>query len=236
MDDLFQWSRFVENFKIIFPFITVTLKIVLYATIFGLILALLLALVRLKKIPVLYQIVNVYISFMRGTPMLLQLMLIYYGLPILLEPVVHMNITRIWDSEIFAYITFALNQGAFLSSILYSAIKAVNVGQFEAGYSVGLTWWQTFRRIVIPQAVRIALPPFCMDLVGVFHNASLVFAIGVVDTMGRAKAIGAYSGHVFEAYLAVAVIFIACSLIVRGISAVLDKKLDYNSGRKEVVK
>lgn len=233
MGDLFQWSRLFENFKIIFPFITVTFRIVIYATIFGLIIALALALVRIKKTPVVYQIASVYISFMRGTPMLLQLLLIYYGLPILLEPVLQIDITRIWDVIVFAYITFALNQGAFLSSILYSAIKAVNIGQFEAGYSVGLTWWQTFRRVVAPQAIRIALPPFCADLVALFQNASLVFSIGVIDVMGRAKTVGTASGHTFEAYLDVAIIFIVCSLIIRAVSAFANKKLDYST-RNEV--
>lgn len=232
MGDLFQWDRLIENFRMIIPFITVTFRIVLYATIFGLAIALAAALVRIKKTPVLYQLVTIYISFMRGTPMLLQLMLAYYGLPIFLEPILRININREWDSLIFAYITFALNQGAFLSSIIYSAIKAVNVGQFEAGYSVGLTWWQTFRRIVLPQAVRIGLPPFCSDLVGVFHNASLVFSIGVIDMMGRAKTIGTATGHIFEAYVDVAVIFIICSLAIRGISFWLNKKLDYSAGKK----
>ncbi|WP_230399539.1 amino acid ABC transporter permease [Novisyntrophococcus fermenticellae] len=232
MGDLFQWSRLFQNFRIIIPFITVTFRIVVYATVFGLIIALALALVRIKKIPVLYQISNLYISFMRGTPMLLQLLLVYYGLPIILEPVVHIDVTRVWDSIIFAYVTFSFNQGAFLSSIIYSAVKAVSIGQFEAGYSVGLTWWQTFRRIIVPQAVRIALPPFGSDLVGLFQNASLVFSIGVIDVMGRAKTIGTSSGHVFEAYLDVAVIFILCSLIIRGISSCCNKKLDYSAGKE----
>lgn len=235
MGDLFQWDRLFENFGIIIPFITVTFGIVIYATIFGLAIALVLALIRIKRIPVLNQIANIYISFMRGTPMLLQLMLIYYGLPILLEPILNVRISREWDSITFAYITFALNEGAFLSSIIYSAIKSVNVGQFEAGYSVGLTWWQTFRRVIVPQAIRIALPPFGQELVGLFHSASLVFSIGVIDVMGRARTIGASTGHVFEAYLDVAIIFVVFSLIIRGVSSLVDRKLDYNR-RKGVVK
>lgn len=115
-----------------------------------------------------------------------------------------------------------------MSSIIYSAIKAVSVEQFEAGYSVGLTWWQTFRRIIIPQAIRIALPPFGQELVGLFHNASLVFSIGVIDLMGRARTIGASSGHVFEAYIAVAIVFVVFSLLIRGIASFCDRKLDYS--------
>jgi L-cystine transport system permease protein len=195
-------------------------------------LGLLITLVRIKKTPVLYQIVTVYISFMRGTPMLVQLMLIYYGIPLLIDPIFGTNIGRNWNSSIFAYTTFVLNQGAFLSSIFLSAIQAIPKGQSEASYSVGLTGLQCFYRIIAPQALRIALPPFGTDFIGVLHNASLVYVIGVVDVMGRSKAIGSSSGHILEAYAFIALLFVVCSLLARLLFAMIECRLDYTGKYK----
>lgn len=232
MQDLFVWERFFDNIPKILPYLSVTFSIVACATGFGILLGLLVAIVTIKKIPVLNQLFKVYVSFMRGTPMLVQLMLIYYGLPVLLDSVLGTDINRGWDKIIFAYITFILNQGAFISAIFYSAITSISIGQTEAGLSVGLSEFQTLRRIILPQMVRIALPPFGSDLVGLFQNSSLVFLIGVTDIMGRAKTIGSATKHVLEAYLFVAVIYVAVSLVVRLIFYYLNKTLEFGRGRK----
>ncbi len=229
MGDLFSSERFLDNIPKLLPYLLVNLKVLFFATIFGVLLALLITAVRMNKIPVLYQFILVYISFMRGTPMLVQLMLIYYGLPALIDPVLGTNISREWPPILFAYTTFILNQGAFLSSIFYGAIKGVPTGQFEAGLSVGLTRLQTFRRIIVPLAIRIALPPFGSDFIGLIHNASLVYVIGVVDILGRAKSIGSASGHVLEAYVFTAIVFIVFSLSARGIFGLWGHKLDYSN-------
>lgn len=229
MGDLFSSERFLDNIPKLLPYLLENLKVLFFATIFGVLLALLITAVRMNKIPVLYRFILVYISFMRGTPMLVQLMLIYYGLPALIDPVLGTNISREWPPILFAYTTFILNQGAFLSSIFYGAIKGVPTGQFEAGLSVGLTRLQTFRRIIVPLAIRIALPPFGSDFIGLIHNASLVYVIGVVDILGRAKSIGSASGHVLEAYVFTAIVFIVFSLSARGIFGLWGHKLDYSN-------
>lgn len=227
MDKLFGWERFFENIPKILPYLSVTFLIVIYATVFGVLLAVFIVLTELKRIPVLYPFFKVYVSFMRGTPMLVQLMLIYYGIPALIDPVLGTDINRGWSAVTFAYITFILNQGAFLSAIFYGAITSVPYGQTEAGLSVGLTELQTFRRILLPQMVRIALPPFGSDLVGLFQNSSLVFLIGVTDIMGRAKSIGAATKHVLEAYVFVVIIYIVISLTIRLLFYYLNTKLEY---------
>lgn len=234
MGELFKWERFFENIPKIVPYLSVTFAIVMVATILGVLLGIVIAFINMKKIPVLHQFFKVYVSFMRGTPMLVQLMLVLYGLPILIDSAFGTNINREWGAIIFAYITFTLNQGAFLSAIFYSAITSIPYGQTEAGLSVGLTEIQTFRRIILPQMVRVALPPFGSDLVGLFQNSSLVFLVGVTDIMGRAKTIGTATKHVLEAYVFVAIIYIVISLIIRGVFRYLNYKLDFgksNQGR-----
>ncbi len=232
MGKLFVWDRFFENIPKILPYLSVTFSIVVYATLFGVLLGISIVLVQIKKIPVLVQIVKVYVSFMRGTPMLVQLMLVYYGIPALFDPVFGTNINREWGAVNFAYVTFILNQGAFLSAIFYSAITSISYGQTEAGLSVGLTEFQTFHRIVLPQMVKTAMPPFGSDLVGLFQNSSLVFLIGVTDIMGRAKTIGTATKHVLEAYVFIVLIYIIISLGVRLLFFRLNNKMSY--GKEEM--
>lgn len=232
MGKLFAWDRFYENIPKILPYLSVTFSIVVYATVFGVLLGMVIVLVQIKKVPGLSQLVKVYVSFMRGTPMLVQLMLVYYGIPALLDPVLGTKINREWGAVNFAYVTFILNQGAFLSAIFYSAITSIPYGQTEAGLSAGLTEFQTFYRIVLPQMVKTALPPFGSDLVGLFQNSSLVFLIGVTDIMGRAKTIGTATKHVLEAYVFVVIIYIVISLSVRLVFFRLNNKMNY--GKEEI--
>lgn len=232
MGKLFAWNRFYENIPKILPYLSVTFSIVVYATVFGVLLGMVIVLVQIKKIPGLSQLVKVYVSFMRGTPMLVQLMLVYYGIPALLDPVLGTKLNREWGAVNFAYVTFILNQGAFLSAIFYSAITSIPYGQTEAGLSAGLTEFQTFYRIVLPQMVKTALPPFGSDLVGLFQNSSLVFLIGVTDIMGRAKTIGTATKHVLEAYVFVVIIYIVISLSVRLVFFRLNNKMNY--GKEEI--
>lgn len=228
MTDIFSWTRFFENIPKILPYLSVTFKIVFFATLFGVLLGLVIAVIRINKIPVLNQVIRIYVSFMRGTPMLVQMMVVYYGLPFLIQGLFNLDINRM-DKIIFVYITFALNQGAFLSEIFRSAILSVPAGQSEAGYSVGLTRLQTFVSIVLPQATRVAIPGFGSDFLGLFQNTSLAFLIGVVDIMGRAKTIGTATKHVIEAYVFIAILFTCISMIMQLVFYATDKKLKYGN-------
>lgn len=230
--DLFSWERFWTNFPRILPALSVTFQIVIVVILLGTLWGLLVALIQIRKVPVLYQISKIYVSFFRGTSMLVQLLLIYYGAPRLIDTFFGTNINQTWSKMVFVYIAFVLNEGAFLSAIFYGAITAVNVGQMEAGYSVGLTKGQTYYRIILPQAVRGALPPFGSEFIGLFQSTALVYYIGVTDVLSKAKAVGAGLGHYLEAYLVVAVIFVIISALIRAVFAFLNRHLDYGSARK----
>lgn len=226
MADFFSWKRFIENIPKILPYLPVTFQIVFYATIAGTLLGIGIALIRINKVWFLSQMAGVYVSFMRGTPMLVQILVVFYGMPVIVLALTGMDINR-WDKIIFVYIAYALNQGAFLSEIFRSSILSIPQGQSEAGYSVGLTRFQTFTRIILPQAARIAVPGFSFDFVALFQGTSIAFLVGVVDVMGRAKTIGTATKHVLEAYIFIAILFIAISLLVKAFFARLDKKLAY---------
>lgn len=229
--ELFSWERFVICFPKIVPALSVTFQIVFVVIVIATALGIAVALIQIRKIPILYQISKVYVSFFRGTSMLVQLLLIYYGLPVIIDQILGTDINQTWGKMIFVYIAFGLNEGAFLSAIFYGAITSVPVGQMEAGYSAGLTRLQTYRRIILPQAVRIALPSFGADLIGSFQGTALVYYIGVVDVLGKARMVGANMKHYLEPYLVVAILFVIISLVIRGCFAWISSRLDYGKSR-----
>lgn len=219
----FDWSRFFRAFGQILPYIRVTLTIVAWSVVIGSVLGMILARVRILRIPVLSVVVRVVVSFLRGTPLLTQMMLCYYALPVFLAPFgIDANH---WERLTFAVIAYSLNRSAFLSEIFRSSIEAVPPGQREAALCVGYTEGQAFRRIVLPQAIPIALPAFCTDFVGLFQATSLVYLLGIMDLMGRARALGTATNHFLEAYLVCIVIFVVISLILKTIFGRLEKHL-----------
>lgn len=226
MGDFFSLERLIENIPILLRYLPVTFEIVLIATTAGVVLAILLAAARIYQIPVAKWISRIFVSFILGTPILVQMFIIYYGLPLVLWNVFGIDING-WDKLIFVLITYALNQSAFLAEIFRSAILSVPVGQTEAGYSVGLTGVQTFMRIVLPQAFRVAIPSFSVNLVGLFQDTSLAFMIGIIDIMGKAKLQQTSTQHVLECYIIIAVVFVCISVAIRLVFRALDQKLQY---------
>ncbi len=225
MGNLFSWNRFFDNIPKLLPYLPVTLEIVFISVLVGLVLGSVLAVVRIRKFPVLSQLTTVFISFMRCTPMLVQMLISAFAIPLVMQNVFGVD-TRRWSPVIYAVVTFTLNQAAFLSEILRSAFLAVPHGQTEAALSAGLTYYQGFVRIVIPQAVRIAIPALSVDVVGVFQSSSVVFMAGVLDMLGMSKSIGSSSGHIFECYLIVALLFVFFSFAIRFFFKFLEKRAE----------
>ncbi len=233
MGDYFSGQRFTERIGQIVPYLAVNLQMVFWAMLLGTILAIGLAILRLKKIPVIEQILVVFVSYMRGTPLLVQMCVAYYGIPIifgkLFMSLFGVNLNRL-DAIVSVIIAFVLNETAFLGEIFRGAIMSVPAVQMEAGLSVGMTKMQAMFRIVLPQAIHVAIPQYGVDLIGVFHNTSLAFTLGVLEMMARAKTLGQASGHTIEGFVVVAVIYIIISLILKGLFYLLERKL--NPGRR----
>lgn len=211
---LLDWNSFVGAIPIVLGKLPITLLMVVIAEAIGLVLGVLLAVIRLRRIPVLAQLAVLYVSFMRGTPILIQLMLVFYGLPVLVEAVSGINIARA-DALLFAIIALGLNEGAFLSEVFRSSIASVPAGQSEAGWASGMSRGVTFRRIVLPQAFRVALPSLGVTLINLVQGTSLAFMIGVLDIMGQAQSLGATTGRTVGPYLVVAIVYVAISLLIR---------------------
>ena len=165
LSSIFRFSDMLEYFPKILSRFPVTLLIVVVSVAGGLVLGFILAAARIFKIPVLRELAALYISFVRGTPILVQLFVVYYGLPLLVAPL-GVDINH-W-SKLFVLVTYLLNDGAFMSEIIRSSIESVPKGQREAAASVGLTTFQAYKRIIIPQAFKIAAPSFGTRVIGSF--------------------------------------------------------------------
>ena len=213
----------------IIKFIPVTLKITVVSILIAVLIALLSALIRINKIPVLNKITGFYISFVRGTPLLVQIYLSYYGLPKLLDYINLRYGTEIDISSIsaisYVYIAFSLNVGAYLSETFRAAILSVDKGQWEAALAVGMTKTKAFVRIILPQAFVIALPNLGNTVISLVKDTSLAFILSVVEMMGQAKIIGAHGLNFFEVYIVVALLYwIICIIIERAVN-LWEKKL-----------
>lgn len=226
MGSLFDIRLVFEYFPVILSRFHITLWIVVFAIVTGLILGVCIAAVRIYKVPVLRQAAVIYVSFIRGTPIIIQLFIIYYGLPLLLGTI-HIDVNQ-WEKIYFVLVTYGLNNAAFMSEIIRSAILSVPEGQREAAYSVGLTRWQTLRRVILPQAFLIAFPVFGTRVVNAFESTSLAFTLGILDMIGQAQAIANRTYHELEGYVVLAIVFIVVSLLLEKLFSTAEKKLILN--------
>lgn len=194
-----------------------TLGIALFAMMLGLIFGLFIALCRIYKVPVLNRIAVVYISFIRGTPLIVQLYVFFYGFPLLVEII---NKKQGWNFDtsyisplIYALIAYTINTSAYQAETFRASINAVSIGQIEAAYSVGMTTTQSFLRIILPQAFLIALPNLGNIFIGLIKATSLAFAVKVVEIMAISKIIANDGYRYLEMYfLAAAVYWVLCFL------------------------
>lgn len=165
---------------------------------FGLLLGFALALMRLSRLRLLRCLAGIYVSFFRGTPLLVQLFLIYYGLPsvgIELSPLTA------------ALIGFSLNMAAYACEILRAAIASIDRGQWEAAASIGMTRWQTLRRTILPQAARTALPPLGNSFISLVKDTALAATIQVPELFRQAQLVTARTFEIFAMYLSAALIY-----------------------------
>jgi L-cystine transport system permease protein len=222
MGKAFDIMLIFEFIPTLIHYLGVTLQILAASIILGFALGIAAAIPRLFKIPLLNQLVILYVSFIRGTPILIQLFLVFYGLPAVLMLLFTIDITRL-DAIYFVIITYAISNGAGFAEIFRAAIRAVDYGQTEAAYSVGMTSRQNFFRIVLPQAVRIAFPNLANSVIGSLKDTSLAFTIGVMDMMGRGDTLIAATAHAIEVYLSLSIIYYIVVVLFEKIFSKLEK-------------
>lgn len=227
---IFSWSAFQSSFIPIIKLIPISLEMTIIAMFFGLLLGLFLALIRINKIPVLNQLRALFVSFIRGTPILVQLYLTYTGIPLILKAI-NMNYGTSYNvnaipAMLFVILAFALNEGAYNSETIRAAIQSVDKGQLEAAKSLGMTQFQVFMRVTLPEAATVATAPLGNALIGLLKSTSLAFVAGVVEMTAQAQIIGGSTFRLFETYLALAFVYWPICIIFENLIRLIERKLD----------
>jgi L-cystine transport system permease protein len=166
-------------------------------------------------------LVRFYVWIIRGTPLLVQLFLIFYGLP---------SVGIVLDAFPAALIGFTLNIGAYTSEVIRAVLAAVPKGQWEAAYSIGMTWAQAMRRIILPQASRIAVPPLSNTFIALVKDTSLAAAITVPELFRAGQRIVATTYEPLILYVEVALIYLVVSSVLSSLQARLEKRLSRYGG------
>ena len=198
----------IESFpRILLPGLAVTIPLTVLSFAFALVIAAAVALVQFARVPVLRQLARFYIWIIRGTPLLVQLFIVFYGLP---------NVGIVIDAFPTAVIVFSINEGAYCAETMRAALESVPSGQIEAGYCVGMSWFQIMRRIVLPQALRTAFPPLSNSLISMVKDTSLAANITVAEMFMSAQRIASRTYLFLPLYCEVALIYlIFCTLLTR---------------------
>jgi cystine transport system permease protein len=195
-----------------------TLLFAVSAMVLGMSLALVIALVRVLAVPVLDVVARVYVSAFRGTPLLVQVFIVYYGLP---------SIGIEFSPVTAGILALTLNVAAYLSESLRGAVAAVRRGQWQAGTSLGLNHVQTLRHIVAPQALRVAAPSLSNSLISLIKDTSLVSVIAVTELMLATKELISTTFQPFPLYIAAAGVYWVLSLAFEQLQRLLEKRLAF---------
>lgn len=178
-------QTFVDSIPKLLTVIPSMMLLFISIVIAGILIGLWFASIKLGKSKVGNLVISVIISFERGTPLLIQTLIVYFGLRAVFMNGFGMAGVMKWNPAIFAFVAYAINLGSFLCETFRGAYLVIDVGQIEAGKSIGMTKGQIFRRIILPQGARIALPNMGNQLLDDFKALSLAFSIGVIELMGK---------------------------------------------------
>jgi len=212
------WELFLSSLgPLVHGAITGTIPLSLISFAIGLVLALALALMRLSRQRWLSNIARVYISIVRGTPLLVQLFVIFYGLP---------SVGIVLDYWPSAIIAFSLNVGGYAAEVIRAAILSVPKGQWEAAYMVGMSRTRTLSRIILPQAARVSVPPLSNTFISLVKDTSLASLILVTELFREAEQIAAFSQEFMLLYLEAALVYWVMCLVLSTGQGFLEKRLD----------
>ncbi len=225
LDFSFIWTAFVS----LLTAVPTTLKITAVSVLCGFAIGTAIALCRMYRVPVLHRIAAAYVTVIRGTPMLTHLLILYFAIPLIVDGLAERFDWPIRSAQIpmigFAYLSFSITAGAYLSEVVRSGLLAVSKGQMEAAHAVGMTTPQALRRIVFQQAFAAALPNLTNSVIGMLHGSTLAFTVSVVDINAQAEIVATTNWKFFEAYLAAALLFWGMTVLIERLSALLERRV-----------
>ncbi len=221
-------TDFVPQLVQVFPQLlrgaVTTLEVTVIAVMFGTVFGLIFGLLKLSKKPVLHYPAVIYIDIVRGTPLLLQILMCYFLLP--------SDITGIFGTENSALfsgiIACSLNSAAYVAEIMRAGIQSIDRGQMEAARSLGLTKAQAYTKIILPQAVRRVIPPLGNEVIILLKDSSLLSAIGVTELVQAGKLFAAREFAFFPAYIGIAIVYLVMTITISRIIHWYEKRLGIN--------
>ncbi|MGM0214173.1 amino acid ABC transporter permease [Enterococcus sp. AZ109] len=232
-----NWQFISETFFLTLRGVPTTLAIMGVAFALSFVPALLLALARIHQVKGVTAFSMVYLAFVRATPPILLILFFYSLLPSILNVFMQQIGSSIdvfsFNPIFYAFIVFGFLTTASLSEVFRSALMTVDKGQLEAGQAIGLSTWQTYRRIVFPQALVSALPNLCNLLINLVKGTSLVFVMTVQDITAIARVQAAYGYHYFEAYFVIFIVYLLLCGAIQGLFTLVQHRISHRPARKE---
>lgn len=217
---IFDIQYFNNLIPLMLKYLKITFTISFLALVLGLIIAIFIAVINELQIKILYTISKVWVSFFRGTPLIAQLFFLYFGIVQLIPSLKNMN------AMTAAVIGLGFNASAYMSETLRGAISSVDKGQIEASLSIGMKPIQVMKRIVFPQAARVAVPALSNSFVDIIKGSALAFTLGVTEIMAVAQSEGASSYRFLESFTAVIIIYWIIISCFAYLQKVLEKKMN----------
>ncbi|MEK3937623.1 amino acid ABC transporter permease [Sporosarcina sp. FSL W7-1349] len=212
-----DFTQITSSIPYILQGIGVTLKIVGVAALIGFFLGTLLAICKIGKVKVLTWLADIYTSIFRGTPLILQLLIIYYGVPQLLGIQV--------EAYIAAILAFGLNSGAYISEIIRAGILAVDRGQQEASMALGIPYSKMMKDIILPQAVKNILPALVNEFITLTKESAIVTVIGIMDIMRRSYIVGGNTYRYFESLLFAGFVYYIMVVVLTMLGKLIEKRM-----------
>lgn len=214
----------IDSFgKILIPGLTMTIPLTVISFSFAMVIAVIAALIQFAHVKILTPLMRFYIWVVRGTPLLVQLFVVFYGLP---------GVGIILDPFPAAVLVFSINEGAYCAETMRAALEAVPQGQIEAGYCVGMNYLQIMRRIVLPQALRTAFPPLSNSLIAMVKDTSLAANITVMEMFMATQRIVARTYEPLALYIEVGLIYLLFSTVLTWVQRAGEKRLSAYGGAR----
>ncbi len=212
----FNWDLVFNSFPLLLVGAGVTIKITVISVALGVLIGLFVGIARICQIRPLRWLAAIYVDFFRGTPLLVQIFLFYFAVPVFTG--------QRMDPFVAAVGSCGINSGAYVAEIVRAGIQSIDRGQMEAGRSLGMSWAQTMRYIIVPQAFKRVIPPLGNEFIALLKDSSLVSVIGFEELTRRGQLIIAKTYGALEIWISVAVIYLAMTLTISRFVAFLEKR------------
>lgn len=219
MAKIFTW----QNISFLLQGLGWSILLALGALIFGMIIGVIMAAGKLSKIKIFNWLAGIYVELFRGTPMLLQILFFYLGIPVLIKMITGVRVRM--DVYVVALIALSLNSGAYQTELIRSGIMGVEKGQWEACETLGISYWTMMSQVILPQAFKRIVPPMVSEFITLIKDTSLASCIGTAELMYNAQVLGARYYNYLYPLLIAGVFYLCVTLIISRVAKVIERRL-----------